>query len=142
MAISNWDGMAARVDRDISSLATGDLLKNKLPDIVKIADEVIDILKDGWQLGDVVEFFEVIGPLLELVNDMSELDEEQKDQFIVDAVWMIYQTVDTYPDGNQNNIDIPIVFGGIERGLEKKAVDFAARSSIKAIRAWIAKKNG
>lgn len=141
MAIKDWDGLAAKIERSISKESNATILNENLPDIAKIADEVIDILKDGWQFSDVVDFFEVVGPLLELTESMTNLTDEEKDQFIVDAVYMIYQTVDTYPDGNSNNIDVPYVFGGIETGLEKRVIEFAARSALKAIRAYIAKKS-
>lgn len=140
MAIDNWNVMATRVERAVSVPEDVGIINENLPDIMKIADDVIDILKDGWQFGDVVDFFEVVGPLVDLSTNISEYDEEQKDQFVVDAVYLIYQTVDTYPDGNQNNIDVPFVFGGIERGLEKRVVNFATRAAIKALRAHIARK--
>jgi len=139
MAIENWDGLGGNVDRTVDGVDSS-ILTSNLPAITEIADEVVDILKDGWQFGDVIDFFEVIGPLMELVEDVSDLDEATKDQFVADAVYLIYQTVDTYPDGEQNNIDIPFVFGGIERGLEKRLVDFASRAAIKALRSYIAKK--
>ena len=141
MAIKDWDGLAAKIERAIGDSSNAGVLNEQLPDIAKIADDVIDILKDGWQFSDVVDFFEVVGPLLDLANNITGMDDEQKDQFVVDAVYMIYQTVDTYPDGNSNNIDVPYVFGGIETGLEKRVIEFAARSALKAIRAYMAKKS-
>jgi len=141
MAIKDWDGLATKIERAIGDSSDAGVLSEQLPDIAKIADDVIDILKDGWQFSDVVDFFEVVGPLLDLANNITGMDDEQKDQFVVDAVYMIYQTVDTYPDGNSNNIDVPYVFGGIETGLEKRVIEFAARSALKAIRAYMSKKS-
>jgi hypothetical protein len=142
MAVKDWDGIAANVDRSVSVPEDAGIINEKLEEIVKIADDVIDILKDGLQYSDAISFFEVVGPLMSLANTISEeWDEDKKDQFVVDAVYLIYKTVDTYPDGNQNNIDVPLLFGGLERGFEKKTLDFATRSALKALRSYIEKQD-
>jgi hypothetical protein len=141
MAIKDWDGMAARVDRSVDVPDNAEVINEKMEEIVAIADDVIDIVKDGWQYSDIVSFFEVVSPLLKLAGTIStEWDEEKQDQFIVDTIYLIYQTVDTYPDGNQNRINIPLLFGGVERSFEKKALEFMTRAALKALRSHLKNK--
>jgi hypothetical protein len=138
MAIKDWDGIAATMERSLEGSENSSVINEKLEDIVKIADDVIDILKDGWQYSDIVDFFEVVGPLLKIADEINEdWDEAKKDQFMVDTIYLIYKTVDTYPDGKQNRINIPVLFGGLEEGFEKKMLEFMTRAALKAIRSKI-----
>lgn len=144
MSVENWKLMKSAIessDRDFTTKEITTVLQEKMPEIQKIADDTIDILKDGWQFSDVVDFFKVIGPLLDLVEDISEWDEDKKEDFVVAAMYFIYQTIDTYPDGKQNNINIPFLFGGIERKFEERALEFATRSAIRALCGYFDKKD-
>lgn len=112
------------------------ILEEHIDEISSIADEVIDILADGFQWADIISFFKVVSPLMELTEKIDQYNGEEKEQFVVDAVWMIYETVDTYPDGESNRINIPILFGGLEKKFEKEMVNFVARAAIKAVHAF------
>jgi hypothetical protein len=86
-----------------------------------------------FQFTDVIAMFEFIGPLFKMASEIESLDKQQKEQFVVDAVWFIYKTVDTYPDGEGNRINVPILIGSMETAFEKKLLDFSTRAAVKAV---------
>ena len=140
MAIDSWNNSSAKVRDFVSTESSIEVLEQRLPEIRKIADEVIDIMSDGFQFSDVISMFEFIGPLMSLAKEIEEFSGIQKEQFVVDAVWFIYKTVDTYPDGESNRINIPLLFGAMETSFEKKALDFATRSAVKAVYSFAKEK--
>ena len=129
------EDVAAAFSRSLSNLKGPDIrdpekLEEKLPEISKIANEVVDILADGWQWDDAASLGKLVKPVMEMAATITDYSGEQKKQFVVDALWLVYRTVDGGPDGTENRIDIPILFGSLERGLEKKAVSFAVEFAI------------
>jgi len=133
MAIDSWNGSSAKIRDFVDSESSIKVLEQKMPEIQKIADQAIDIMADGFQFSDVISMFEFIGPLMNLAEEIEELTNVQKEQFVVDAVWFVYKTVDTYPDGESNRINVPLLFGAMETSFEKKVLDFATRSAVKAV---------
>jgi len=109
------------------------ILDDHLEEIAGVAEKAIEILADGFQWSDILTMFEIVGPLMEIAETVAQYDGKKKEQFVVDTVWLIYQVVDGYPDGAQNRIDIPLVFGGLEKTFEKKTIDFAIRCAIKSV---------
>ena len=133
MAVDSWKISSAKVRDFVTTESSIDVLEQRMPEIQKIADQAIDIMADGFQFSDVISMFEFIGPLMNLVKEMEGLTNAQKEQFVVDAVWFVYKTVDTYPDGESNRINVPLLFGAMETSFEKKVLDFATRSAVKAV---------
>jgi len=109
------------------------VIEEHMDEISSIADNVIDLLKDGFQWSDVVGFYKVIGPIMDIAKNIDQYGNEQKEQFVVDVMWIIYQGIDTYPDGESNRINIPVLFGGMEKKFEEKMVDMITRSAVKAV---------
>jgi hypothetical protein len=133
MSIDSWQSSTVKVRDLVDSRDTVPILEQKLPEIQAIADSAIDILADGFQFTDVIAMFEFIGPLFKMASEIESLDKQQKEQFVVDAVWFIYKTVDTYPDGEGNRINVPILIGSMETAFEKKLLDFSTRAAVKAV---------
>jgi hypothetical protein len=131
--IQNWDKMSKDIKDIVETEVNIPILEQKMPIIQAIADEAVDILADGFQWEDVLSMYQIIGPLMNIAGDIEELDDKAKEQFVVDAVWLIYKTIDTYPDGESNRINIPVLFGGLETAFEKKALDFATRAAVNAV---------
>lgn len=112
---------------------TKPVLQNHIDEISSIASNVVNLLDDGFQWQDVIGFYYIVGPVMDIAKEISEYSGEDKEQFVVDTMWMIYQAVDTYPDGESNRINIPLLFGGLEKKFEKALIDFVTRSSVKAV---------
>ena len=102
-----------------------------LDDILAIVEQVKDIFRDGIQLSDISAVGGIVPDIMKLV---AAFDWEGKDkkQFVIDVVWLIYQAVDTYPDGKQNNINLPVVWGDLERRVERAIVVFGTSMAVDA----------
>jgi hypothetical protein len=132
--------MNLRLEKVLNKSENFPIINEKMDEIVKIADQVVGIAKDGLQFSDIISCFEIIGPLMRLSDSVSkDWSDEKKDQFVVEVVYLIYQTIDTYPDGKQNNINIPFLFGKVEETFEQKVLEFATKAAIKALRSYISK---
>ena len=101
--------------------------------INEIIGVVIDVFADGLQLEDATRIGEVIGPLMTLASGFKDYAGTDKKRFVVEVVWLVYRALDTYPDGNHNNINIPIVMGSIERKVERALISFAAGMAVDAL---------
>jgi len=133
MAIDSWQVSNVKVRDLVDTKSNIPILEQKLSEIQSIADQAIDIMADGFQFTDVISMYKFVGPLMDMAKEIEEFDGAQKEQFVVDAVWFIYKTVDTYPDGESNRINVPLLFGSMETAFEKKVLDFATRSAVKAV---------
>jgi hypothetical protein len=99
-------------------------------DIIKV---VLDVFGDGLQLSDVTRIGEIVGPVMKLAASFKDYKGLDKKRFVIEVVWLVYRTVDTYPDGNRNNINIPFVMGSIERKLEERLLSFGAGMAVDAL---------
>ena len=127
MAVDSWKASSAKIRDFVETKESISILEQKLPEIQVIADQVIDIMADGFQFTDVITMYKFIGPLMNMAKEIEEFSGIQKEQFVVDAVWFVYKTVDTYPDGVSNRINVPHLFGSLETAFEKNLLDFATR---------------
>jgi hypothetical protein len=55
-------------------------------------------------------------------------------------VWLIYHSIDTGPDGEQNRINLPIVFGSLEEKIEKSMIRIATEFAINAAYPYLKKE--
>jgi len=108
-------------------------IAEKLPELAEIADMVSEALEDGFQFSDVVAFGKVVSPIMKLASKLGDLGGEAKKQFVVDAVWLTYKTLDGYPDGNANNINVPWLSGSVERRVERETITFCAEWAVNAL---------
>jgi hypothetical protein len=102
-------------------------------EIQGLAVAVQDIFRDGLQLSDLSKLGTIVGPLMQLAASFEEYKGLDKKRFVTEAVWLVYRTIDTWPDGNHNNINVPFVFGTFERKLERGVVCFAAGMAVDAL---------
>lgn len=102
-------------------------------DINGIIESVVDVFSDGLQLEDVTKIGEIVGPVMKLAASFNDYSGEEKKRFVQEVLWLVYRTVDTYPDGNRNNINIPFVMGSLELKLERGLLMFASGMAIDAL---------
>ena len=99
----------------------------------RIIEAVLEVFGDGLQLEDVTKIGQIVGPVMKLAASFKDYAGTDKKRFVIEVVWLVYRTVDTYPDGNRNNINIPFVFGSVERKLERGILSFAAGMAVDAL---------
>lgn len=104
-----------------------------LDQINAIIEIIVDVFGDGLQLSDITAIGKAVAPAMKLAATFEGYAGEDKKRFVVELVWLVYRTIDTYPDGNGNNINVPWVFGSIERKLERAIVAFAAGMAVDAL---------
>jgi len=109
------------------------MVRKNAESINRIIGVVIDVFADGLQLEDATSIGRVVAPLMKLAAGFKDYKGLEKKRFVVEVVWLVYRAVDTYPDGNRNNINIPFVMGGIERKVERGLVSFAAGMAVDAL---------
>jgi hypothetical protein len=100
--------------------------------LLAIVVTVGDIFGDGLQLSDVAAVGKVVPDIMKLVKDLDWPGSDKK-EFVIDAVWLVYKTVDTYPDGKQNNVNIPFLMGSWETKVERAFISFAAGMAVDAV---------
>mgnify|MGYP006284256227 CR=1 FL=1 len=108
-------------------------VRENVESINRIVSAVVDVFSDGLQLEDVTSIGKVVAPLMKLAAGFEDYEGLEKKRFVVEVVWLVYRAVDTYPDGNRNNINIPFVMGGVERRVERGLVSFAAGMAVDAL---------
>lgn len=118
---------------------SGDLLEKYADTFASMGADVAEAVKDGFQFSDIYEIGKLLPEIMAIAKDIDGATNEQKHQFAVDAVWLIYHSVDTGPDGKQNRIKVPgahwLSKFGItepEEKLERFVLKFATDMSIKA----------
>ena len=104
-----------------------------LEQITAIIGEVQDVFGDGFQLADMTKLGKIVAPVMMMAASFKDYEGMSKKRFVTEVVWLVYRMVDTWPDGNHNNINIPFVFGIIERKLERGFVVFAAGMAVDAL---------
>jgi len=117
------------------SMSSEDVTKvnENITNIVEMLDVVKDVFGDGIQLKDASRIGEIVAPVMKLAASFKDYKGEDKKRFVSEIVWLVYRAVDTYPDGNHNNINVPFLFGGIERKVERGFVTFAAGMAVDAL---------
>ena len=104
-----------------------------LPEIKEIAAAVGKTLGDGFQWTDVISIVKIAKPLMVLVKDVEGLSGDQKRDFVKEAIWVAYKTYDDGPSGNENNIDIPLLFGPFERKVESIVLPMMAEIAVECL---------
>ena len=108
-------------------------LASRIPQLAEIAQILTEALEDGFQLSDLGVLAKIIGPCMELADEIEKFSGKEKKEFVLDAAWLTYRTIDTYPDGKQNNINLPMMAGGFERAVERRLVRACAQWAIEAV---------
>jgi len=119
--------------KDVMASEDQDKVYEHLTQIGDIVAAIKDIFSDGLQLSDATKVGQIVGPVMKLASSFKDYEGLGKKRFVSEVVWLVYRTIDTWPDGNHNNINIPFVFGAIERKVERCFVVFAAGMAIDAL---------
>lgn len=101
--------------------------------LTSIIQDVVTAVGDGLQLSDLTALGKTVGPLIQLAASFHDYTGPDKRRFVVEAVWLAYRVADTYPDGKHNNVNIPVVWGSLERRVERSIVSFAAGMTVDAM---------
>ena len=101
--------------------------------IAAIVAEIKEAFGDGLDLSDLTVIGKVVGPIMKLASDFGDYEGEQKKEFVQEVVWTIYTTIDKGESGEENNVNLPWLVGGIETKVEKWAIKFAAGMAIDAL---------
>jgi len=133
----NFDAIKEKVGELVEKYVDGFEIENSkfeaiLPEIPSIVEKVSAKLEDGFQWTDLIVIGGIIPDAMKIVDKFPDLTNEEKHELVLDAVWIVYKTIDKYPD-NANNINIPLVFGVIEEKLEYAITRLAAGMAIKAV---------
>ena len=110
-----------------------DLVGEHLPEIHKLAVQAMNVLKDGFQWMDIVALGAMVPAVMQIAGKISDLENVQKTRFVKDAMWVAYRAIDEGPSGKGNLINIPLLFGGLEKRFEEMLVKFAVELAIKAV---------
>lgn len=141
--VTGWVDWVKKVLGDLKSsgdVQNGELMEKYADQFAQMAADVVEAIKDGFDLGDIVIFGDLVTDVMKVAKDIEDAPGEQKHQFVVDAVWLIYHSVDTGPDGQQNRIKVPgahwlsklgmtATEEKIERFILKVGTEFAIRSA-------------
>ena len=117
-------------------IKNGALMAQYQKQFAQMASDVVAATQDGFNLSDVMLIAKLIPEIMTIAKSIEGASGEDKKNFTVDAVYLIYRSVDSGPDGKQNRIKVPFIswlsFVGItsteekvERALIKMATEFA-----------------
>ena len=109
-----------------------ELVDANIAEIAKATAVLGEAFGDGLQWSDITVLGEVVSPLMVLAANFDKAGEDKK-AFVVDVVWLVYRTIDTWPDGKRNNINLPFVIGPLERRIERAVIAFAAGMAVDAL---------
>jgi hypothetical protein len=89
--------------------------------------------EDGIGWDDITVIGELVGPIMNLASSFDDFEGLSRRQFVIEVVWLIYKTIDTYPDGNRNNVNVPYLIGPIESRFERAIIAFATGMAVDAL---------
>lgn len=109
------------------------VLGTLLQDVYRISEDIVKTLEDGVSFSDIQEISKMVPQFIGLTDKIDNIDEEEQKKIVRDIVLLIYVALDRGEDGKQNNIDIPFVFGPIERKVELTIIDLVTKSVVNAV---------
>ena len=128
-------------------IESGDLMDKYIDKFASMAADVAEAVKDGFQFTDIYEIGRLVPEIMEIAREIAGTSNEQKNQFVVDTVWVIYHSVDTGPDGKQNRIKVPgmhwlssLGITAPEEKIERLVLKTATEMAIKAAYVYFEKK--
>lgn len=141
--VMKWVMYVQRLANELNSdgkLENGALLLKHSEEFSKMAADVAEAIKDGFDFSDLSLLAKLVPEIMEIAAKIEGASGEDKKSFVIDAVWLIYHSVDTGPDGKYNRLKIPFLgwlsFLGIsaaeekvERFILKVATEFAIEAA-------------
>ena len=98
-----------------------------------IVETIKEAFGDGLDLSDLHVIGEIVGPIMKIAGSFNDYEGADKKQFVQEVVWTIYCAIDKGESGDENNINLPWIGGGLETKIEKWVVDFAAGTAVEAV---------
>lgn len=90
-----------------------------------ISKEVEEILSDGFQWSDIGQIIGSVVPgLMDVANYLSEKSGKEKKEYVVDVVWVIYESIDP---------NIPWLPDFIEKYVERSAIRSITEAAVEAV---------
>lgn len=121
-------------------LKNGAIIEANMQAFAQMAADVLAVVKDGFQFSDLAILAKLVPELMGIAKNIAGASGDDKRQFVVDCVWIIYHSVDTGPDGKQNRIKVPFVswlswlgIGATEEQVERLVLKLATEFAIEAI---------
>jgi hypothetical protein len=94
-----------------------ELLEGHVATVQQIVTDLWEAFQDGFDLSDLGAVAKAVVKFVEIAEDMEDKTGPEKKQFVQDAALAVYRIWDP---------NIPIIWGDMERALERKAVHLAA----------------
>ena len=117
------EALQAGFRRSRTLMRRPNLVERYMPEVEVVALSVKNSLGNELRWADVLGMATLVEPLWSLiVRSGKELTDEERQDFVVDAFWVIYKTLDGGPSGKGNGIDIPVLFSQFERGKAEETV--------------------
>jgi len=148
--VSGWLDWVKKIIGDLKTeeyFETGELMEQYADDFASMAADVSEAVKDGLDIGDIVIMGDLVNEIMKIASKIEEASGETKKQFVVDAVWLIYHSVDTGPDGEHNRIRVPgahwltkIGISEPEEKLERFALKMATEFAIRSVYSYMKEK--
>jgi len=138
MAIENMGELLTKAlgalngDEAISEANTAKFQEH-LDVIAGIVSNIEEAFGDGLQFSDLHVIGQSVGPIMTLASSFDDFGGGDKKSFVQEVVWAIYTAIDKGEDGNENNVNVPWVMGGIETKIEKAVLCFAAGMAVDAL---------
>jgi hypothetical protein len=107
----------------LAEKAVSEYVGGLLVDIYNMSDEVVQTFADGFSFGDITRLGSIVPMAMARVESIEGLTGDEKKKLVRDIVLVAYTAIDRGSDGEQNNINIPFVFGSIERSAELFAIN-------------------
>jgi len=126
-------GMLDNLKGDTVSEENAAKFEEHLDAIGEIVDTIKEGFDDGLDLSDLHVVGEIVGPIMKLASSFSDYEGADKKQFVQEVVWTIYCAIDKGEDGDENNINLPWLVGGMETKVEKWVIKFAAGMAVEAV---------
>jgi len=108
--VTGWLDWVKQVISDLKGtegFESGELMDKYADKFAEMAADVAEAVKDGLQLSDLMILGNIVPDIMKIAASVESASGEQKRQFVIDAVWLIYHSVDTGPDGQHNRIKVP-----------------------------------
>jgi hypothetical protein len=101
--------------------------------ITDIVADIKEAFGDGLDLSDLHVVGQSVAPIMKLASAFGDYEGAQKKQFVQEVVWTIYNAIDKGDSGDENNINLPWLVGGVETRVEKWVIKFAAGMAVEAL---------
>lgn len=126
----------------------GNVMDKYMPEFSAMANAVVAAIGDGFQFSDLSAFSKIIVRVMEIANEIGGMTGEEKRDFVVDVIWLLYHEIDTGPDGSANRIMVPglnwlsaVGITSTEEAVERYVLGMSTRFAIDTVYPFFKKYN-